>query len=99
VIYVVWEFRVKKGKQRKFVQHYSSNGEWAKLFRRRAGYVETILWRDRAERERYLLTDIWRSFDSYQEFKKRFRSEYEEMDRKCEAFTVDERCIGIFQKS
>lgn len=96
MLYIVWEFRIKKTARRQFEMHYSSNGTWAKLFRKSPDYVETILVQDRLMRDRYLLTDIWTDFTSFSKFKRKYKKEYEALDRECERYTTEERLIGNF---
>ncbi len=97
MIHVIWEFRVKEKNQKQFELYYSANGKWAELFRRSPSYRETILTRDKQDRSRYVLTDVWDDLDSYQAFKKRHAQDYNALDKRCEEFTVVERCLGIFE--
>ena len=96
MLHIVWEFRINIRKRKQFESHYSANGSWAKLFREGSGYIETISIRDREMPDRYLTIDIWKDLASFNRFKKRFRAEYESLDRKCEALTIKEKCLGQF---
>ena len=96
MLYIVWEFRIRKTSRREFELHYSSNGTWAKLFRKSPDYIETVLVKDRVDRERYLLTDIWKDWSSFRKFKSKYKKEYESLDKDCERLTTDEKWIGNF---
>lgn len=97
MVYIVWEFRVKKGKKRLFEKHYSSTGDWAGLFRKSEAYRETVLTLDTETPDRYLVIDIWNDITSFRQFKKQNAIEYEQLDEKCEAYTEEERCVGFFE--
>jgi hypothetical protein len=97
MLYVVWEFRIKKSARREFEFHYSSNGTWTKLFRRSPDYIETILVKDRIEKERYLLIDVWKDWNSFRRFKSKHKEDYDSLDQSCERLTTVEKLIGHFQ--
>ena len=96
MLHIVWEFRINIRKRRQFESHYSTNGSWAKLFRKGSGYIETILLHDREMPERYLTIDIWKDLPSFKRFKKKFREQYEVLDLDCESLTVNEKFLGQF---
>ena len=97
MIHIVWEFYIRPDRREAFERYYSSAGQWAALFRKSSAYRETILTQDLEVPARYLLTDVWEDFPAFQDFKQRFQAEYEQLDKLCEPFTVEERCLGIFQ--
>jgi heme-degrading monooxygenase HmoA len=92
----VWEFRVRPEKAAIFEQTYGPNGDWAALFRRAAGYVGTLLLKDRAVANRYLTVDRWQSEAAYNQFRERFAAEYRALDERCEALTLEERSLGVY---
>jgi quinol monooxygenase YgiN len=96
MIHIVWEFRIRSKKRSEFEAHYSATGTWVKLFRKSGDYIRTILMPDLQTRNRYLLIDSWRSLKAFEEFKKKYRTEYETLDQQCEQFTVEEQLIGYF---
>jgi ribosomal-protein-alanine N-acetyltransferase len=93
---VVWEFRVKAGKQRAFEKAYGAGGDWVQLFRHSEDYIGTELIRDRDRRLRYVTLDHWNSREAYLRFKKENREAYQTIDAKCEALTTREKLIGEF---
>jgi 8-oxo-dGTP diphosphatase len=93
---IVWEFRVRPGREVEFEAAYGPEGDWARLFRRDPAYLGTDLLRDGADRRRYLTIDHWTSGAANDAFRERWRSEYEALDRRCEALTEHEEPLGRF---
>ena len=92
----VWEFEVAAGRREEFLRCYGPDGDWARLFRRAPGYLGTRLLADTARPDRFLTIDRWRSAQEHDDFKRRFRSEYEALDRACEKLTVHEASLGAY---
>jgi heme-degrading monooxygenase HmoA len=97
MLYILWEFHVKPGRLAEFERRYGSHGDWATLFRRAPGYKGTTLGRSAGARGHYLVTDIWDNAESFAQFKKDFREAYSELDKLCEALTLEEKHIGNFE--
>jgi ribosomal-protein-alanine N-acetyltransferase len=95
----VWEFHVRPDKRRAFERAYGPNGDWAKLFRSGEGYIRTELIRDRHVLGRYVSLDFWTSRLAYQKFRTQNLAAYKAIDKRCEALTQSEKCIGEFQKT
>lgn len=93
---IVWEFEPQVGKERDFERTHSRDGEWAKLFRRSPDYQGTELLR-RADGRTYFTIDRWSSADAFATFQKQWRTDYEALDRRCEALTARETLIGRFE--
>ena len=92
----VWEFHVPLDLQFEFEQHYGPGGTWAQLFGSSAGYIETLLLRDRSTAGRYFTVDRWRNEEAFQVFRSSFSQQYEQLDRECERLTVGEQLLGVF---
>lgn len=92
----IWEFDVRPAMQGEFARHYGPAGTWAQLFRRADGYVETILLQDPQSPTRYLTVDRWVSREAYDEFLRKHRQEYEQIDRLCEPLTKAQRSLGSY---
>jgi ribosomal-protein-alanine acetyltransferase len=95
---VVWEFRVKSGKQRAFEKAYGTEGVWVQLFRRSRNYLGTELIRDHDTPLRYRTLDRWNSRAAYDNFRKKNREAYQRIDAQCEALTTSEKLIGEFDE-
>ena len=99
MIHVLWEFEVQADRVDEFVQHYSSAGVWAKLFRKSAAFRQTSLIQDAGSPLRFVTIDVWEDQLGFENFTRAFRSEYEALDRRCESLTLTERFIGIFRET
>ncbi len=93
---ILWEYRVRRGSERRFERIYGPRGDWARLFRRARGYRGTALYRDAETRGRYATRDAWTSKAAFNAFKKKFAAEYAELDRECKNLTESETRIGAF---
>lgn len=93
---ILWSFQPDPARIAEFEQAYGPDGDWARLFRRGAGFLGTELLRDPAEPGRYLTADRWVSTEDYEAFRSAFQEQYEHLDRACEALTVSERLVGRF---
>ena len=93
----IWEYRVRLDHVEEFVRHYGPDGAWVELLRRAKGYRRTELCRDLDDPLRYMTFDYWHSPADWQSFRNEFAREFEELDRRCEAFTTVEREIGRFE--
>jgi len=90
----LWEFEVKSGSEKLFEQAYGPEGEWVRLFRRDPGYRGTRLVRDAGRERVYLTIDWWESRQAYDQFRETCTQVYEEIDRRCQGFTVREVNLG-----
>ena len=92
----IWAFEVHPEHVVAFRWHYGEGGAWTQLFRRARGYLGTRLLEDQTDPLRFVTIDTWRSVEEYEAFRAEYASEYAELDRLCEGFTVQERLIGHF---
>jgi heme-degrading monooxygenase HmoA len=90
----LWEYEVPPETELEFLTHYASDGTWARLFRRSAGYLGTELYRDRARPGRFVTVDHWHTEAEFREFHARFAAEYEALDRQCARLTLREASLG-----
>ena len=56
--------------------------------------MDTKLLHDTGQPDRYLTIDTWLSRSACDAFRDRYAKEFDDLDRKCEAFTVREELIG-----
>ena len=94
---VVWEFRVRPGRDAEFESRYGPAGDWVHLFRLGEGYEGTALLRDVNDAGRYVVTDTWRDAASYEAFQQRHAEAYRTLDAECAALTLEERRVGAFE--
>ncbi len=93
---VVWEYEVRPEHVVAFEALYGADGDWARLFRRADGYLETRLYRDAARPMLYLTIDYWLSRAAYEAFARAAGPAYAALDRRGDALTVRERHLGAF---
>ena len=92
----VWEYRVKADRIEAFRRVYGADGDWVQLFLRADGYVRTELYQNVDDPTRFVTTDFWTSRKARDAFREQFRAEFEELDERCAALTIEERCLGDF---
>ena len=95
---IVWAYRVPPGKQDAFEKIYSSNGEWAELFKKVPGYLGTKLIRSDILFENYATIDMWETKEAYEAFLIQSKAEYKKLDEQCQALTEFESYLGSFEK-
>lgn len=93
----IWEYWVRTDKLDAFRHAYGSDGAWVALFSRANGYLRTELYRDADDPSRFVTIDHWTSRQARDDFRLRFASEFEAIDRRCEELTERERLIGDFE--
>ena len=93
---VVWQFEVSDEKVSQFEAAYGREGSWAQLFRRSPNYLGTELLRDAYIPGSYLTIDRWASEADFRAFRKEHDSEYEKLDRECDALTAKETRVGAY---
>lgn len=94
---VLWMFEAKAGAEQDFVRAYGPDGEWAQLFRRSTGYLETWLVRDVEVARRFVTIDRWASRQAFEDFKASAKTEYDALDARCQQLTRSERLLGHFE--
>ncbi|MGQ0430001.1 MAG: antibiotic biosynthesis monooxygenase family protein [Gammaproteobacteria bacterium] len=92
----MWEFHVKAARQREFERRYGPDGDWARLFRGKPGFIGLELLQDRGHALRYLTLDRWATVEGYREFHERHATEYAALDRDCQGLTERETQLGEF---
>jgi hypothetical protein len=92
----IWQYTVDDMHKGAFLAAYDSTGLWTQLFLRDESYLETILLVDDTNPNRYVTIDYWTSKAARNDFRSKYRSEFEELDRQCEEFTSTEDFIGDF---
>lgn len=93
---VVWQFEIAEEKIADFEAAYGPDGAWAQLFRSSPQYLGTELLRDAYVSGVYLTVDRWASDEAFRAFRKDHDSDYEQLDRSCDALTSRETRIGAY---
>jgi len=92
----IWAYAIDPRHRADFLAAYHPGGEWARLFRSDPAYLGTRLVQDAADPDRYLTIDYWSSQDARDAFRMRHRADFDALDQRCEAFTLDETFVGDF---
>jgi heme-degrading monooxygenase HmoA len=95
----IWQFRVPSEKADEFRLIYGPDGDWAKLFRREAGFLGTELLHSTTHPNIFLTIDRWDTVESWAAFLRAWGEEYAALDRRCKSLTVSEGEIGNFQSA
>ena len=95
MIAFIWRYEVRDGQRAAFEAAYGPAGDWARLFARGDGFRGTELFR--AEDGSYLTLDVWASRSDFDAFMTEHRADYDELDRRAEAWTTTEHRIGEFE--
>ena len=67
MIAVIWQFDVKKGREKEFEKLYGADGDWTALNRRTRSYLGSSFLHDQARSTRYLLIEYWSEMLVYEQ--------------------------------
>lgn len=95
---IIWEFAVREEHVEEFTAAYAADGDWANLFRRARGYVDTRLLRSAETSNLFLTIDRWESAACFEIFQEQFGAEYRTLDARFAGFTVSEKKLGVFSE-
>jgi heme-degrading monooxygenase HmoA len=93
---VIWKFEIAEDKVSGFEAAYGPEGAWAQLFGASKDYLGTELLHDAYDPGSYLTIDRWTSEEAFRSFRKQHDSQYEELDRQCDAITGRETRVGAY---
>jgi hypothetical protein len=95
VIAIVWRYRVAEAALKAFEAAYGPAGPWAQLFGQAFGFVRTELLR--GAEGTYATLDYWTDWTSFEAFEDAFAEDYGRLDAECEALTLAEEKLGVFE--
>jgi heme-degrading monooxygenase HmoA len=95
VIAILWRYRVAPDAREAFEEAYGPAGAWAQLFGQAFGFTRTELLRG-AEGV-YATLDYWTDWASFEAFEDAFAEDYGRLDADCEALTLAEEKLGVFE--
>lgn len=93
----VWTYRVAPGQEAAFARAYGPAGAWVALFRQAAGFLGTELLRPAEAGGAWMTLDRWASAAAFEAFQAAHGAAYAALDATCDALTVDERLVGVFE--
>ena len=92
----VWAYRVPSQSAERFRRLYGPEGAWVQLFRQASGYLDTHLYQDLNDRDRYMTIDRWETEEAFRSFRARFAREFEQLDGEGGDLTLEETPLGEF---
>jgi hypothetical protein len=97
---IVREFVVAEGREEDFRKIFGLEGIWFELLRRSAEYVGTDCRMEAEAERRYRVTDYWLSHESFEDFRRRYRLEYEKFSWliASEGLVEQETLLGSFYR-
>jgi heme-degrading monooxygenase HmoA len=87
----IWQYVVDPDKAARFVSSYGPDGEWAQLFGRSTGYLDTALHQDLGYSGRFLTVDRWNSEQAWRDFHATHFAEYHQLDERLRCLTIEQR--------
>ena len=94
----IWSYFVRPERCAEFEALYGAGGAWAELFAAARGFVSTSLERDRDRPHHYVTLDVWESEDAWRAFRRGMVSDYDALDARGAALTVQEQQLGGFDR-
>ncbi|WP_299117452.1 antibiotic biosynthesis monooxygenase [uncultured Winogradskyella sp.] len=95
----VWEYFVKDDCISKFKNIYNPQGDWAQLFKKSQGFIETEFYQDIQNKNRFITVDSWDSKEARDNFRENYSEGFRILDKFCEKLTKHENFIGDFYTS
>ena len=59
MIAILWQFDVRKGREKEFERFYGADGEWTLVNRHSRSYLGSSFLRDQTQSSRYMLIEYW----------------------------------------
>jgi hypothetical protein len=96
-IQTVWAYEVRQDFIGQFEKAYGPDGDWAKLFKKCSGYIESVLLQDLDIPNRFIVIDCWQSESAYSSMREIIAPEYEYLDKRCKPYSDSESHLGVFE--
>jgi hypothetical protein len=93
---IIWQYTINPVHLETFVEFYNSNGTWAQFFQQSPDYVGTDFLKSEKNENQFITIDMWLSQQAYEQFLEDHKEKYQEIDKRCEGFTVEEALIGKY---
>src|SRR5262245_47001394 len=69
MIAILWQFDVRKGREKDFERFYGADGDWTLVNRHSRSYLGSSFLRDQTQSTRYMLIEYWSEMLVYEEHK------------------------------
>jgi hypothetical protein len=97
---IVREFVVAEGREEDFKKVFGPEGIWSELLCRSAEYLGTDCRLEAETERRFRVLDYWLSHESFEDFRRQYRLEYEKFSRliAIEGLVERETLLGSFYR-
>lgn len=92
---VIWELKVKFKEREKFEQFYDAKGDWVKFFGKSPDYRGTDVLESGEGDGVFLVIDEWESEESFDEFVKSRKADYDLLEEKAKTASRTKKRIWI----
>lgn len=69
MIAIIWQFDVRKGREKEFERFYGADGDWTQMNRHSRSYLGSSFLRDQNQSSRYVVIEYWSEMLVYEEHK------------------------------
>lgn len=90
---VIWRYVVPPSHRDAFVSAYRPDGDWARLFSSHPGFIGVELVLDPSPGH-FVTIDYWRDEHAWDDFIERYRTVYDQLDRRLGELTSSEELIA-----
>jgi len=95
MVQVIWELKVKFKDRDQFEKFYDPKGEWVKFFSKSADYLGTDVLESGEGDGIFLVIDEWNSEESFTEYVKGRKADYDLLEEKAKAASRTRKRIWI----
>lgn len=93
----MWRYTILESQKEEYEFEYGNErGSWSLLFNNSPDYLGSYLHRNLEAQTTYLLIDTWKSKESYEDFKRVYREDYNSLSTQFEKLYATEEKIGEF---
>jgi len=96
MIAVMWQFDVKRGRERDFEKLYGADGEWTALNRQTRSYLGSSFLHDQNRPSRYVLVEYWSEMLVYEQQRKSRVATIESIESRRAEFVDAVEPLGIY---
>src|SRR5215510_12314589 len=96
MIAVMWQFDVKKGREKEFESLYGADGDWTALNRQTRSYLGSSFLNDQNRSSRYLLIEYWSEMIVYEQHRAFKSDAIASLEQRSHALVESVEPLGIF---
>jgi len=96
MIAILWQFDVKKGREKEFERFYGADGDWTLANRHSRSYLGSSFLRDQTLASRYMLIEYWSEMLVYEEHKTFNQERMRDLEAHRDELVVKVEPLGVF---